>query len=151
MKQRFVATIVKVGINPCVEVPARVSAALARKGYIPVQGTINGHPFRAGLVSLGKGRHRLFVNGQMRKQTAVDVGDRIAVALEYDFQPRRTPVPRALTKALTANPAAKKAWQSLTPSRRKEILNYLNSLKRPESLDRNIAKTINKLLSRMNP
>lgn len=147
MSQRFSAIIFKVGINPCVDVPARVSAALGKTGYIPVQGKVNGHAFRAGLVSLGGGRHRLFINGPMRKEAGVDVGDRIEVSLDYDPRSRRVPVPRQLTKALDANPEARKAWETLTPSRRKEILSYLNSLRSPESLERNIDRTIKHLLS----
>jgi hypothetical protein len=148
MSQRFSATIFKVGINPCVDVPARVSAALGRTGYVPVRGTLNGHAFRAGLVSLGGGRHRLFVNGEMRTAAGVGVGDRVEVALDYDPAPRRLPVPKPLAAALDADPAAKRAWDNLTPSRRKEILSYLNSLKRPETLARNVAKTVGQLRTR---
>lgn len=148
MSQRFSAIIFKVGINPCVDVPARVSAALGKRGYIPVQGTLNGHAFRAGLVPLGKGRHRLYVNGQMRKAVGVNVGDKIRVVLDYDAKPRTMPVPEPLTQALKANPTAKKAWENLTPSKRKEILTYLNWLKGPEALERNVARTIKILLSR---
>lgn len=147
MSQRFSAIIFKVGINPCVDVPARVSAALGGKGYIPVAGTINGHRFKAGLVSLGKGRHRLFINGILRKAAEVDTGDRITVVLEHDPRPRKLPVPKAFAEALKADPAAKKAWEGLTPSRRKEILSYLDHLKTAESLARNVARVIHHLSS----
>lgn len=142
MHERFFATIFKIGINPCVDVPARVSNALGRTGYIPVQGTLNGHAFRAGLVSLGGGRHRLFINGEMRRAAGVDVDDRINVVLEYDPKPREIPVPNQLARALKDNHAAKRAWDNLIPSRRKEILSYLNSLKRPETVERNVKRTI---------
>jgi len=82
MSQRFTATIFKVGINPCVDVPAGVSTALGKKGYIPVRVQLNGYSFRAGLVSLGQGRHRLYINGVMRKQASVDLGDQINVTLD---------------------------------------------------------------------
>ncbi|MFQ5690722.1 MAG: YdeI/OmpD-associated family protein [Gemmatimonadota bacterium] len=147
MSQRFAATIFKAGINPCVDVPARVSAALGRKGYIPIECSIEGHSFRAGLVSLGGGRHRLFINGKMRSEAGVSVGDEIEVELSYDPKPRPLPVPEELSRALGGNPAAAKAWDGLTPSRRKEILSYLNSLKRPETVQRNVQRTIRGLLS----
>jgi hypothetical protein len=147
MSQRFASTIFKVGINPCVDVPAQVSAALGRKGYIPVECRINGHAFRAGLVSLGGGRHRLFINGQMRSEAGVNVGDEIEVELSYDPKPRNLPVPEELSRALRASSVASEAWERLTPSRRKEILSYLNSLKRPQTLERNVQRTIRGLLS----
>lgn len=147
MRQRFATTIFKVGINPCVDVPARVSKALGRRGYIPVQGTLNGHEFRAGLVSLGRGCHRLFINGEMRRAAGVDVNDRVTIILEYDAKLRQTPVPHQLSKALKNNPAADSAWENLAPSRRKEILSYLNFLKRPETIERNVERTIKILLA----
>jgi hypothetical protein len=147
MSQRFTATIFKVGINPCVDVPARVSAALGRTGYIPVEGMLNGHPFKAGLVSLGGGRHRLYINGPMRKAAGVDTGDRITVTLNYDPKPRKVSMPKTFSQALEENPKAKQAWEDLAPSRQKEILNYLNHLKGPESLRRNVTRAINQLLS----
>jgi hypothetical protein len=139
---RFSATIFKAGINPCVDVPLEVSAALGKNGYIPVCGTLNGHAFQAGLVSLGHGRHRLFINGQMRKLAGVDAGDTVALELEYDPEPRRVAAPPALQDALAADPAVAAAWERLTPSKRKEVLSYLNWLKRPESLHRNVDKVV---------
>ena len=146
MSQRFSTIIFKVGINPCVDVPASVSAALGRKGYIPVKGKLNGHTFRAGLVSLGQGRHRLYVNGVMRKDAGVDVGDRIVVVLDYDPVPRKVPVPSLLAQALKAEPKAKRAWLMLTSSRRKEILLYLNALKSRQSLHHNVERVLRQLV-----
>jgi hypothetical protein len=148
MSQRFSARIFKVGINPCVDAPARVSAVLGKKGYIPVKGTLNGKPFKAGLVSLGNGRHRLYINGPMRKAAGVDTGDTVTVILDHDSEPRKLPIPAKFKQALDANLKAKKVWGNLTPSRRKEILSYLNNLKQPESLERNITRTLKHLLSR---
>ena len=144
--QHFKATIYKVGINPCVEVPKRVSTALAKKGNIPVVGRLNGFPIRATLVSLGNGRHRLYINGEMRKGANVDTGDRIHVAVQLDTQPRTVPVPGELARALEKNRRAKAAYERLPPSKRKEFLLYLNWLKRPETRKRIVEKIIAKLL-----
>ena len=48
----------------------------------------------------------------------------------------------ALREALEENPQAKAAWEALSPSRRREILSYLNFLKTPAALERNVQKTI---------
>jgi hypothetical protein len=144
MKKRFTATIFKHGINPCVDVPLEVSQAFGIRGNIPVLGTLNGQPFRATLVPLGGGRHRLYINGEMRKAARVDTGDEVVIAIERDLQPqeRVLAMPPALTHALEANPEANAAFEQLTPSRRKEILAYLNYLKRPDSVQRNVDKVI---------
>jgi hypothetical protein len=140
--QRFPVVIGKVGINPCVDVPAYVSAALGHTGCVAVRATLNGQPFRAGLVSLGGGRHRLFINGQMRKAAGVDVGDAVEVELDYDPRPRTRPVPSQLVTALKDGPTARAAWDALTPSRRNEMPDYLNSLKQPNSIQRNVDKIL---------
>jgi len=147
VSQRFSATIFTNGINPCVDVPARVSKALTRTGYIPVRGTLDGSAFRAGLVSLGGGRHRLFINGEMRKAAGVETGDRVTVVLDYDPEPRNVPTPPQLTAALNATPAARKKWLALPESGRKEALLYLNSLKREETVQRIVQKLITRLLT----
>jgi hypothetical protein len=135
----FTATIGKVGINPYVDVPEAISATLGGPGYIPVATTIDGHPFPANLVPLGKGRYRLFLHGQMRKAAGKDVGDTVAIRLRLDTEPRVVPVRPELQAALDTDPPAHAVFAALTPYRRSEILRYLNNLKTPESVARRIA------------
>jgi hypothetical protein len=146
MADQFSAKVYKLGINPCVDVPKRVSQAFAQKGYIAVKGTLNGEPIRATLVPKGDGRHRLYLNTDMRTRAKVEVGERVTIEVSLDTQPRVVPMPAALEQALKKNRKARSAFEQLTPSRQKEILNYLNWLKRPETLARNIAKVIAQLL-----
>jgi hypothetical protein len=89
----FSATIHKVGINPCVEVPPRVSAFFGTRGRVPVKGTLNGHAIRGTLVPVGNGRHRFYVNGFMRKLARVDVGDTVRLSFVRDWAPRAGHVP----------------------------------------------------------
>ncbi len=144
-ERKFTAIIGKVGINPYVDVPSEISAALGGPGYIPVATTIDGHPFPANLVPLGKGRYRLFLHGQMRKAAGKDVGDTVAIGLRRDTAPRVVPVRPEFQAALDADPAAKAEFDALPPSRRSEILRYLNNLKQPHS----VAKTIAKVMARL--
>jgi len=144
--QVFTARIYKVGINPCVDVPARVSRAFApRSGYVPVEGDLEGFPIRATLVPVGGGRHRLYLNGSMRQGAGVDTGDRAQVCIRFDPKPRRERTPKALRDGLARSRRAQARWEGLTLSKRKEILLYLNSLKSAEALDRNVRKVIARL------
>jgi hypothetical protein len=145
MPERFSVSVYKLGINPCVDVPVEVSRAFAKKGYIPVRGTLNGHPIRATLVPMGSGRYRLFLNGEMRKRANVSVGDQVDLELEMDTQSRTVPMPADFALALQRNEAARTVYEQLSPSRQKEILSYLNWVKQPETLKRNIDKIIAKL------
>jgi hypothetical protein len=141
-EQRFSARIYKLGINPCVDVPSRVSEAFGKRGYVPVKGTLNGHSIHATLTPKGGGRHRLYINGDMRTRAGVDVGDRVDIGLSIDPQPRKVLMPEELARALKQNRRAKAAFGRLPPSRQKEILTYLNWLKRPDTLKRNIEKVV---------
>ena len=87
--QEFSAHIYKFGILPCVDVPREVSQALGNRGHAPVKGFLNGRPIQANLAPIGAGRHRLFINGKMRRAALVGVGDEVSIALEFDPAPRR--------------------------------------------------------------
>ena len=52
------------------------------------------------------------------------------------------PMPAWFSSALGKNRNAKKAWESLTPSRQKEILRYLSALKSDEARQRNLSRAI---------
>ena len=90
---RFTARIHRLGANPYVDAPPRVSAAFGRRGAVAVKGTLNGVPIRATLVAAGGGRHRLYVNGFMRTAAGVDVGETVRLALSPDGASRRGRVP----------------------------------------------------------
>jgi hypothetical protein len=141
----FSARIYKLGINPCVDVPARASRFFGRRGYVPVAGTVGGHSFRGTLVPVGDGRHRLFLNTDIRVRAAVGPGDRVQLVLQLDTRSRDLPVPPALASALKTNHAAAAAWLALTPSKRKEILSYLNWLKSAEAMERNVQNVVERL------
>lgn len=146
MSKAFKAVVYKHGINPCVDIPGAVSHAFEQTGYIPVRGTLNGWAIRATLVKGGE--YRLFLNGEMRKRAKVEVGDLVEVALELDLEDRAIPMPQALASAFRQTPQAQAAFDRLTPSRRKEILAYLNSLKGTPAIERNVKRVVEKLLPR---
>jgi len=142
----FSAIINKVGINPYVAIPEHISQCFGKRGYIRVTGVLNGVSIRATLVPTGNVRHRLYVNGEMRKKANVKVGDNVHLTLRLDTEPREVAVPRELVEALESNEKARTAFERLPLSHQKEILDYLNFLKKPESLKRNIEKVIRSLL-----
>jgi hypothetical protein len=130
-------------LNPCVEVPPAVVAALkaesGRNQSLPVKATLQGKPFEANVMRY-RGAWRLYLNGVMRKRAGVKVGQRVKVSLRHDLKPRLTPMPPAFAAALSKDRRAKAAFEALAPSRRKELLRYLGNLKREESLRLNIGR-----------
>ena len=78
----------------------------------------------------------------MRKASNKEVGDRASFEIEFDPAERVTPMHPKLQEALKKDAKAKKAFDSLAPSRQKEIVRYINFLKTEESIDRNIKKVL---------
>jgi hypothetical protein len=142
----FSAKVYIIDINPYVKVPDQIISKLHKEmnkvaGPIPVTGKLQGKAFSTTVVKF-RGMWRLYLNTPMRKAANADVGDRVSVELRLDKTSREVPSPRKFTLALAKNKKAKVAFEKLTPSRRKEILRYLNNLKQEETLERNIAKVI---------
>ena len=145
MQFSFEAKIYKVGINPCVDVPLRITKKMiALKGYIPIKGKIKNHPFQQTLVTVKSAQYRLYVNGPMLKSSKTKLGDSVKFSIEQDFEPKVIPMPKEL-KAKLDQHKLMTAFNSLTSGRQKEILKYLNFLKTEESLNRNIDKVIHQL------
>lgn len=146
--EQFRATIRKSGINPHVDVPARVSrvfAPYARAGRIRVEGALNGASIQGSLVPIGHGRHRLFVNGGMRAAAAVGVGDTVSFRLAAT-QPQQVRPPADVVAALKRVEGASAAFDRLSPSHRRELLRSVNDARTPETRKRRIEKIADQVL-----
>jgi hypothetical protein len=144
--QHYSAKILIIGVNPYVLIPATILKIIFKqanksKGAIQVRGTIDGHPYIQTLVRYS-GKWRLYLNTPMRKSAKKDVGDIIEVRIEFDPVERIIPLHPKFLKALALNKKAKKTFESLSPSRQKEIVRYISSLKNEDSRDRNITRAI---------
>jgi len=145
----FSAKIQIIGINPYVLLPASVLKYLFQKagkdkGAIPVKLKISDKNFIQNLVKYS-GKWRLYLNTPMRKAAGKDAGDIIDIQIDYDAEPRTTPMHPKLKKAFTENKEAMVAFDKLSSSRQKEILKYINFLKSEESIDKNVLRAISHL------
>ena len=146
MMKSFSAKIQIIGVNPYVLLPAPLLKYIFQKagkdkGAIPVQLKIAGKDFIQNLVKYS-GKWRLYLNGPIRKAAGKDVGDRIEIQIDFDPNPRTTPIHPKLKIAFKENPIAKKAFEKLSPSRQKEILRYINFLRSEESVYKNVQRAI---------
>ena len=142
----FSAKIQIIGVNPYVLLPSTLLKYIFQKagkdkGAIPVQLKIDGKNYIQNLVKYS-GKWRLYLNTPMRKAAGKDVGDTIVIKIDFDSKPRITPMHPKLKLAFKENPTVKKAFEKLSPSRRKEILRYINFLKSEESVNKNILRAI---------
>ena len=124
------------------DIPERVSHAFAqhaRVSRISVEGKLNEVPIRARLIPVGKGGHRLYVNGGMR--SAVGVSDMVSFELRatsYDV----VRAPADVAGALRKIKGAKAAFDALSPSHRRELLRYIDDSRTTRTRQRRIQKTV---------
>ena len=150
--QTFKAELKIIGINPYVEVPEKILAAVFKqagkeKGKIPIRGTVNKLPYTQTLVKF-QGEWRLYINTRMLKQSPKKIGTTITVSVEFDPSDRAiTPHPK-LVKSLEKNKRAKAVFDKLRPSLQHEIVHNIANLKTEASIDKNITKAIDFLLGK---
>jgi Domain of unknown function (DUF1905)/Bacteriocin-protection, YdeI or OmpD-Associated len=153
MKTAFTAVIGIRNGNPYILVGA-VRANTIRPGWrrpVPVLVRVNGNPdqqWRINMMPVGNGDFYLYLHGEIRSASHTSVGDRIQVEIKFDASYRngpQHPMPIWFRRGLTASPQAKKNWQALSPSRKKEILRYFSRLKSSAVQARNLARALHVL------
>lgn len=149
---KFKAQLHIIGVNPFVFVPAEILAEIFKqagknKGFIPICGTVNNKVYKQTLVRF-KGEWRLYINLSMLKNSPKRIGEIIEITIAFDPKERSlTPHPK-LMKAISENEEAKLKFESLSPSRKHEIVRYISFLKSEESIDRNVQKAVVFLLGK---
>lgn len=146
-RKKFKATIEKPagGSGAFVSLPFDVEKAFGTRGHVKVKAWFDGHPYRGIAANMGTGCHILIVRKDVRAAIGKDVGDRIDVDLERDTEERTIDVPEPLQKALTTSAAAKKFFDSLSYTNRKEYCNWITSAKREETRTNRLQATLEKL------
>ncbi len=144
---QFSAKLEIIGINPFVFVPEEILLALFEKagkqsGPIPVCGELNGKPYTQTLMKY-QGHWRLYVNTIMLKNSPKRIGEVVDITLDYDPVSREEEPHPDLVNALNKHPEEKRLFETLSQSRKKEIIRYIGRLKSEESRAKNIEKAIN--------
>ncbi|SHL94067.1 protein of unknown function [Chryseobacterium carnipullorum] len=145
----FTAVLEIIGINPFVFVPDEIledifKAAGKNKSPVSVKGTVNGKEFKQNLMKY-LGEWRLYVNLLMLKNSPKRIGETIEVSIEYDDSDRSISIHPKLDEAIKSSPVAVKNFENLTPSRKHELIRYINNLKTEASIDRNVEKILRHL------
>jgi hypothetical protein len=145
----FTATLDIIGINPFVFVPEEILDRIfdesgRNKSPIPVKGTVNGKEFTQNLMKY-LGEWRLYINLTMLKNSPKRIGEVIEVVLEYDDSDRSIAIHPQLEKSIRESALAAKNFENLIPSRRHELIRYINNLKTEASIQRNIEKIMKHL------
>ncbi|WP_431609955.1 YdeI/OmpD-associated family protein [Chryseobacterium sp. 'Rf worker isolate 10'] len=148
-KNSFTATLEIIGINPFVFIPEEILETIfdesgRNKSPIAVKGTVNGKEFKQNLMKY-LGEWRLYINLTMLKNSPKRIGEVIEVVVVYDDSDRSISIHPQLEKAIRESALATENFKNLIPSRRHELIRYINNLKTEASIQRNIEKIIRHL------
>jgi hypothetical protein len=145
---RFHAVIEGAGKTAAgIEVPTEVVTGLGGTKRPPVRVTINGYTYRSTVATVD-GRFMVGVSNEVRASAGVAAGDEVDVEMELDTAPREVAVPPELAKELAADPAAREAFEALSYSKQRVLVDPIANAKTAETRDRNIAKALAALRGR---
>jgi hypothetical protein len=118
--------------------------ALFGKIRAPVKITLNGYTYRSTIASMG-GVTAIPLRKSNREAAVLAGGERIAVRIELDAEPREVELPHDLARALRASKRRLKKWRSLSYTNRRETVEAIESAKKPVTRARRLAGTIQAL------
>jgi hypothetical protein len=142
-----------IGANPYVLIDARGVSRLKQdwRGPMPVTFQVNdarSETWRVNLMPVGDGTFRLYLNGEIRRAAHSGPGDIVTLDVQFDDQYKGGPLhamPSWFGDELKRHPLARRGWESLIPSRQKEILRYFARLKSLEAKRRNVRRALSVL------
>ena len=129
----------------CIMFPYDIKETFGTRGQVKVKATFDGVPYRGSLANMGMG-HMLVMRKDIRAKVGKSHGDTVLVTVQKDTEERIVEIPPELTAAFEQNPEAKKFYDSLSYTNRKEYARWVATAKRQETKERRLEKTISMLL-----
>ncbi len=129
------------------DVPVNVSQFFGAKGHIYVAGTLNGKPFSGSMVPQGGGRHIIVLNSTARERIGLRLGDPVEFEIARDDSARTVKVPPELERELKRDGRARRAFDSLSYSHKKEYASWIEEAGREDTRMKRSAMTVRMLLA----
>jgi hypothetical protein len=133
-----------------IRVPIDVPKVWNKRGQLRVVGEINGFSFRGMLFPAGNGAHFLIVNKKMQSGGKTAPG----LTAEFRLQPDSTPPvilgpPKELLRELGQSKRLLRFYESLNPSRRREIAKWIAEARNQETRRRRSLQIAERLMETM--
>jgi hypothetical protein len=125
-------------------VPAEVIDGLGAGRAPKVAVTVGGHTYRS-TVAVRGGQFLIPLSAENRTAAGVAAGDDVDVDIELDTAPREVQVPADLAAALAADDEARRVFDGLPFTHRKEYVRWIEEAKKAETRSNRVAKTLERL------
>lgn len=124
----FTATLYRIGMNYCVDIPGSVSAGWDAR-HVPVDIVVMGLMGKTTAMRRKDGGYRVFVNVSLREMSDLEEGDAIDVRVTPTAELSEPEVPPDLERALARSQADRDAWTGLTLRQQRDLVRYLDEAK----------------------
>lgn len=129
------------GTGATIAFPLRIARQL--EAMESVEGTINDHPFRAGLDRLDAGGRELRVNAAMLRGSAARVGETVRLAI-LGPEPALV-VPPDLRAAMARSGEATALWAEMSEVARRDYVRWIDGTKNAATRARRVQRTVEQL------
>ena len=127
--------------------PESASAKLPRRGRTTVEGSINGHGFRATLEPDGQLSHWLRVDKELLETAGANIGEIVTFEIMSVEQEPEPELPSDLQEALAAAPEARAVWDDTTTIARLDWIHWITSAKQSKTRAKRISDACDMLAS----
>ena len=143
MQQETFRSVVQLGGKTAtgIPVPPEVVGRLGAGRRPAVRVRVGGHSYRSTVGVMG-GQFLVPLSADHRSRAGVAAGDEVDVTLELDTEPRAVAVPDDLQAALGAAPGARRAFDALSYSRRRWLVEGIEEAKTATTRERRVAKAV---------
>ena len=125
-------------------VPDEFVDALGGGGRPKVRVTVTGYTYRSSIARMG-GVYMLGVTNETRAATGLRPGQTVEFDIELDTEPREVAVPSDFQAALDADEAARAAFEKLSYSNKRRLVEPIVAIKNPETRARRVQRTVAEL------
>jgi hypothetical protein len=143
----FPATLYKIGMNYCVDVPTDVTSSWKDR-HVPVRLVVEGLVGFTTALRRKDGGYRVFVNVSIRELAGLAEGSEVAVRLEPTSELSEPDVPEDLERALSLSKTDQNAWDALTLRQRRDFVRYLNEAKGADTRKRRLTHGLETIRSK---
>ena len=128
-----------------VVLPREASDTLPRRGRTSIEGTLEGHGFRATLEPDGQLSHWLRVDKALLDDAGVAIGDDVTLEIRPVAHEPEPGLPADLRAALAAAPDAQAAWKATTTIAQVDWIHWITSAKQARTRTQRIANACDML------
>lgn len=131
-----------------VEFPFSTEELFGKKGQVKVKATFDDKiEYRGSLAKMKSDCHILGLAQDIRKQLGKTFGDEVSVRLTEDKEERTVDIADDIALVFNENPDAKKLFDAMSYTHRKEYIRWIEEAKKPETRENRKIKMIEMILS----